>query len=107
MTLLLCGSLARLSEACTDFVCMTDGMITSTRAGFGSDCVAAQSDLQSDTQAEAQGVCQSSGYDRICFNSVVTVTKACAWNEKHEAYKVAGYRTYGCGSFVDTPGICP
>ena len=100
MTLLLCGSLARLSEAETVFSCETEGMTTSIRSGFGLDCVAAQSDLESDTRAEAQGVCQSSGYDRICFNGSVTVTKACVWNENHMAYKVVGYRTYGCGIWI-------
>src|SRR5215208_6225625 len=81
MTLLLCGTLTRNSEAiivCDD----TQVRTTSTRSGFGWDCATAQSDLESDTRAEALSVCQSLGYDTVCGGSLVVVTKTFAWNEK-------------------------
>jgi hypothetical protein len=77
IALLLCGSMANLGEAAdTIFACDTDEMTTSEMPGFGSDCVAAQSDLESATRAEAQAACHSSGYDRMCFNDSVTVTRS-------------------------------
>jgi len=97
--LLLCGSLARNSEAgisCDDPQTKT----TSTRAGFGVDCAAARSDLESDTRAEANSVCQSLGYDLSCIDSLVIITKKCAWNENHLAYKVAGYREFRCAYWI-------
>ena len=103
MTLLLCGSLVRLGEADTIFVCETGDMDTSISGGFGSDCAAALSDLEADTRAEAQAVCHSLGYDRMCFNgSFITITKDCAWNDNHQAYKVKAFRTYQCGNFYYT-----
>ena len=95
---LLCGAVVSSSEA--RVICDNQNRITSTRRGFGADCTAAQADLESDTSAEAQGVCQSLGYDGMCIGSSVVVTNACAWNENHMAYKVAGYRTYRCATVV-------
>jgi hypothetical protein len=87
---------ATVSNSEAGFVCQVGDRTTSTRRGFGVDCTAAQADLEADTRAEAEGVCQSLGYDGICFGNSVTVTNACAWNENHMAYKVAGYRTFRC-----------
>jgi hypothetical protein len=100
LVLLLCGVLVPNSEAL--IVCESPSVArtTSTRAGFGADCTAAQVDLESDTRAEAQAACESLGFDGLCFGSSVTVTKACAWNENHIAYRVAGYRTYRCATAV-------
>jgi len=96
---LLFGSMVRSSEAgisCDDSQTRT----TSTRAGFGVDCAAAQSDLESDTRAEANSVCQSLGYDLSCLGSSVVITKTCAWNQNHLAYKVAGYREFRCAYWI-------
>jgi hypothetical protein len=97
--ILLCGNVASSSEA--GFLCDLHERTTSSRRGFGADCTAAQADLEADTRAEAEGICQSLGYDGICSGSTVTVTNACAWNENHMAYKVVGYRTFRCMLITD------
>ena len=103
--ILFCGSLAHNSEASPTVQCDDPQMrITSTRRGFGVDCTAAQSDLESDTAAEANSTCQSLGFDIMCpfsSSSVVIITKACAWNENHLAYRVVGYREFKCAYVIE------
>jgi hypothetical protein len=99
--LLLCGSLAYNSEAGPIVFCepQSQTRTTSTRKGFGVDCTAAQADLESDTRAEADSICQSLGFDIMCpFASGVFITKTCEWNENHLAYKVVGYREFRCAT---------
>jgi hypothetical protein len=103
--LLLCGSLAHNSEASPTIQCDHQTRTTSTKRGFGVNCAAAQSDLESDTLAEANSTCQSLGQDYFScpfsFSTEVVVTKACEWNENHSAYKVVGFRNFQCAYAIE------